>query len=168
MRLKRTSDRAAPANRVEPKSLEELNSEIASASPLVPGATCAVLGEAPVGAAAIALVGEQPCDQEDRQGRPCIEHAGLLIDRQALRRGAPYGKNLACFLPKTGKPDNCPAAMLMERTNRLQEIAHPVPALRATLAFCWSITIYWECASFAQRFRFSSHPRPWGRNGCTR
>lgn len=117
MRLKRTSDRAAPANRVEPKSLEELNSEIASASPLVPGATRAVLGEAPVGAA-IALVGEQPCDQEDRQGRPCIEPADLLIDRQALRSGAPHGKNLACFLPKTGKPDNCPAAMLMERTNR--------------------------------------------------
>src|SRR5213079_1032895 len=66
MRLKRASDDAARASRAEPKSLEELNAEIASVAPLVPGATRAVLGEGPVGAP-IALVGEQPGDQEDRQ-----------------------------------------------------------------------------------------------------
>ena len=36
MRLKRTPDEAA-ANRAEPKSLDELNAQIASAAPLVPG-----------------------------------------------------------------------------------------------------------------------------------
>jgi DNA polymerase len=48
MRLKRTPDEAA-AKRAEPKSLDELNAQIASAAPLVPGATRAVLGEARLG-----------------------------------------------------------------------------------------------------------------------
>jgi uracil-DNA glycosylase family protein len=85
MRLKRTSDEAA-AKRAEPKSLDELNAQIASAAPLVPGATRAVLGEGPV-AAAIALVGEQPGDQEDRQGRPFVGPAGLLLDRALTEAG---------------------------------------------------------------------------------
>ena len=85
MRLKRTSDEAA-AKRAEPKSLDELNAQIASAAPLVPGATRAVLGEGPVGAA-IALVGEQPGDQEDRQGRPFVGPAGLLLDRALTEAG---------------------------------------------------------------------------------
>src|SRR5204863_3549273 len=95
MRLKRTSDEAA-AKRAEPKSLDELNAEIASVAPLVPGATRAVLGEGPVGAP-IALVGEQPGDQEDRQGRPFVGPAGLLLDRAleeaGIDRGAVYVTN---------------------------------------------------------------------------
>ena len=97
MRLKRASDEAAAAaRRAEPKSLEELNAEIASVAPFVPGATRAVLGEGPVGAP-IALVGEQPGDQEDRQGRPFVGPAGLLLDRAleeaGIDRGAVYVTN---------------------------------------------------------------------------
>src|SRR5438105_9529729 len=86
MRLKRASDDAARASRAEPKSLEELNAEIASVAPLVPGATRAILGEGPVGAS-IAFVGEQPGDQEDRQGRPFVGPAGQLLDRAMSEAG---------------------------------------------------------------------------------
>src|SRR5256714_14946681 len=65
---------------VEPKTLDALNAMIAASKPLVPGATRAVLGEGPIGAA-VAFVGEQPGDQEDRQGRPFIGPAGQLLDR---------------------------------------------------------------------------------------
>ncbi|TNC12837.1 UdgX family uracil-DNA binding protein [Methylobacterium terricola] len=84
----------APAKRVparalaamaaqEPASLEALNAVIRASEPLVPGATQAVLGEGPLGAA-IAFVGEQPGDQEDLQGRPFVGPAGQLLAR-ALR-----------------------------------------------------------------------------------
>jgi uracil-DNA glycosylase len=62
-----------------PRTLEELNSLITSSKPLVAGATRAVLGEGPIGAH-IALVGEQPGDQEDMQGRPFV---GPAISTQA-------------------------------------------------------------------------------------
>src|SRR2546423_14081269 len=65
---------------VEPKTLDALNAMIAASKPLVPGATRAVLGEGPIGAA-IAFVGEQPGDQEDRQGRPFVGPAGYLLNR---------------------------------------------------------------------------------------
>jgi uracil-DNA glycosylase len=67
---------------VEPQTLDALNALIASSRPLVSGATRAVLGEGPIGAR-IAFVGEQPGDQEDRQGRPFVGPAGQLLD-QAL------------------------------------------------------------------------------------
>jgi uracil-DNA glycosylase len=64
--------------------------------PLVPGATQAVLGEGPVGAT-IAFVGEQPGDQEDRQGRPFVGPAGQLLSRAmaeaGIDRGASYLTN---------------------------------------------------------------------------
>jgi uracil-DNA glycosylase len=63
-----------------PASLEALNAEIAAAPPGVEGGTKAVLGEGPVGAA-IALVGEQPGDQEDLEGRPFVGPAGRLLDK---------------------------------------------------------------------------------------
>lgn len=66
----------------EPRTLEALNRLIAAAEPLVPGSDHAVLGEGPLGAA-IAFVGEQPGDQEDREGRPFVGPAGRLLD-QAL------------------------------------------------------------------------------------
>jgi uracil-DNA glycosylase len=86
MRVKRASDAAAAASRGKPQSLEELNAEIASAKPLVAGVSRAVLGEGPLGAP-IALVGEQPGDQEDRQGRPFVGPAGLLLDRALAEAG---------------------------------------------------------------------------------
>ena len=67
-------------------NLEELNAAIAASDPLVPGATRAVLGEGPQGAA-IAFVGEQPGDQEDRQGRPFVGPAGQLLDRALNEAG---------------------------------------------------------------------------------
>jgi DNA polymerase len=69
-----------PGEEAEPKSLAALNAIIAASKPPVPGATHAVLGEGPIGAS-IALVGEQPGDQEDRQGRPFVGPAGQLLDR---------------------------------------------------------------------------------------
>jgi DNA polymerase len=74
-----TRDRSALVD-VEPQTLEALNAQIASSKPLVPGATRAVLGEGPIGAL-IAFVGEQPGDQEDRQGKPFVGPAGQLLDR---------------------------------------------------------------------------------------
>ena len=70
----------------EPASLEALNAVIARSEPLVPGATQAVLGEGPVGAR-IAFVGEQPGDQEDRQGRPFVGPAGQLLSRALEEAG---------------------------------------------------------------------------------
>lgn len=64
----------------EVSSLAGLNAIIARAAPLVPGATQAVLGEGPEGAV-IAFVGEQPGDQEDKQGRPFVGPAGRMLDR---------------------------------------------------------------------------------------
>jgi len=69
-----------------PASLEALNRIIAAAEPLVPGATQAVLGEGPIGAA-IALVGEQPGDQEDAEGRPFVGPAGQLLSRALAEAG---------------------------------------------------------------------------------
>jgi uracil-DNA glycosylase len=58
----------------------------------VPGATRAVLGEGPVGAA-IAFVGEQPGDQEDLQGRPFVGPAGQLLDRALEEAGIDRGRS---------------------------------------------------------------------------
>ena len=65
--------------RREPTSLAELNKMIAAAKPMVHGGLKAVLGEGPIGAP-LALVGEQPGDQEDRQGHPFVGPAGRLLD----------------------------------------------------------------------------------------
>ncbi len=70
----------------DPKTLDELNALIAEAGPLVPGATQAVFGEGPLGAD-IAFVGEQPGDQEDRQGRPFVGPAGQLLTRALSEAG---------------------------------------------------------------------------------
>lgn len=87
MPLKRNPDKAVAALPDQaPKSLAELNRIIAASEPLVPGATRAVLGEGPVGAA-LAFVGEQPGDQEDLQGRPFVGPAGQLLDRAMAEAG---------------------------------------------------------------------------------
>ena len=70
----------------DPKTLKALNRLIAAAEPLVPGADHAVLGEGPEGAA-IAFVGEQPGDQEDREGRPFVGPAGKLLDQAMEEAG---------------------------------------------------------------------------------
>jgi uracil-DNA glycosylase family protein len=80
MTLKRRPTRDTADERIAPTTLDALNAILAASKPLVPGATRAVLGEGPVGAS-IAFVGEQPGDQEDRQGRPFVGPAGQLLDR---------------------------------------------------------------------------------------
>jgi uracil-DNA glycosylase len=69
-----------------PATLAELNDIISAAEPFVEGGTRAVLGEGPIGAR-IALVGEQPGDQEDLQGRPFVGPAGRLLDRALSAAG---------------------------------------------------------------------------------
>src|SRR3954470_14473283 len=86
MTEKNTQLRDKAQDQPEPKTLDALNSMIAASKPLVPGATHAVLGEGPVGAA-VAFVGEQPGDQEDRQGRPFVGPAGQLLDRAMAEAG---------------------------------------------------------------------------------
>jgi uracil-DNA glycosylase family protein len=72
----------------QPRTLAELNARSThlGSQPLVEGATQAVLGEGPVGAH-IALVGEQPGDQEDLRGRPFVGPAGKLLDRALEEAG---------------------------------------------------------------------------------
>jgi probable DNA metabolism protein len=97
MPTKRNPDKAvaAMANQ-EPKTLAALNRLIAESRPPPPFSPRAVLGEGPLGAA-IALVGEQPGDQEDLEGRPFIGPAGQLLDRAladaGIDRAATYVTN---------------------------------------------------------------------------
>lgn len=51
-------------------------------------ATQAVMGEGPEGAPAF-LVGEQPGDQEDREGRPFVGPAGRVLDEALAEAGLP-------------------------------------------------------------------------------
>ena len=69
-----------------PQTLEELNRLIAASEPLTPGATRAVLGEGPL-EPDVAFVGEQPGDQEEREGRPFIGPAGQLFDKALAEAG---------------------------------------------------------------------------------
>ncbi|CAO3433487.1 UdgX family uracil-DNA binding protein [Azospirillum argentinense] len=82
--------------RQAPESLADLNRLIQRSEPLVPGATQAVLGEGPEGAV-IAIVGEQPGDQEDRDGRPFVGPAGQLLtaalEEAGIDRGGLYLTN---------------------------------------------------------------------------
>lgn len=88
MHIKQINRQSAAVERDEapPETLSELNALISAAKPLVEGASRAVLGEGPVGAR-IALVGEQPGDQEDLQGRPFVGPAGKLLDRALEEAG---------------------------------------------------------------------------------
>jgi DNA polymerase len=75
----------------EPHSLAELNRMIEALPPLVAGADRAVPGEGPEGAA-IALVGEQPGDQEERAGRPFVGPAGQVLDQALAEAGIDRGE----------------------------------------------------------------------------
>jgi uracil-DNA glycosylase family protein len=63
------------------RSLAELKEEAGSctACPLFENATQTVFGEGPK-SARVVLVGEQPGDSEDREGRPFVGPAGQLLD----------------------------------------------------------------------------------------
>ena len=68
--------------------IESLRREAAScqACPLWKDATQTVFGEGPTDAK-IMFVGEQPGDREDREGRPFVGPAGLLLDRALAEAG---------------------------------------------------------------------------------
>ncbi len=74
-----------------PHSLAELNRMIAAAPPGVAGGTRAVPGEGPLHPD-LALVGEQPGDQEDLAGKPFVGPAGKLLDRALADAGIDRGK----------------------------------------------------------------------------
>jgi DNA polymerase len=74
-----------------PKSLADLNRQILESEPPTPFSPQAVLGEGPIDAA-IALVGEQPGDQEDLEGRPFMGPAGQLLDRALAEAGIARGE----------------------------------------------------------------------------
>lgn len=92
----RSSDAPRVAGVVDPATLHELNGLIAATPPFVEGGTRAVLGEGPLNAE-LAFVGEQPGDQEDKEGRPFVGPAGLLLDRAmhdaGIERSACYVTN---------------------------------------------------------------------------
>ncbi|WP_428030649.1 UdgX family uracil-DNA binding protein [Ancylobacter sp.] len=69
-----------------PASLAELNALISATPAFVSGGTRAVLGEGPPGAV-LALVGEQPGDQEDVEGRPFVGPAGQLLMKAMAEAG---------------------------------------------------------------------------------
>ena len=68
--------------------LDELGREAAScrACPLWKDATQTVFGEGPLNAD-VMFVGEQPGDREDREGRPFIGPARLLLDKAHIEAG---------------------------------------------------------------------------------
>ena len=61
------------------------------ACPLWENATQTVFGEGPPDAE-IMFVGEQPGDREDREGRPFVGPAGLLLDRALAEAGVDRGR----------------------------------------------------------------------------
>jgi uracil-DNA glycosylase len=67
------------------RSLSGLNRAL-RAAPIIAGAGRIVAGEGPIGAS-IALVGEQPGDQEDIEGRPFVGPAGRLLDAAMEQAG---------------------------------------------------------------------------------
>jgi DNA polymerase len=84
---KRNPDKAVTAMaEQEPQSLETLNRLITTLEPLSPGADRAVLGEGPLDPA-IAFIGEQPGDEEEREGRPFVGPAGQLLDEMLAEIG---------------------------------------------------------------------------------
>ena len=76
-----------PENPVfNPRSLVALNRRLLATPPPPSFSTRAVPGEGPIGAR-LALVGEQPGDQEDQAGRPFVGPAGAMLDRALAEAG---------------------------------------------------------------------------------
>jgi probable DNA metabolism protein len=85
----------------ETDDLEELKraAENCDACPFARNATQTVFGEGPANAAII-LLGEQPGDQEDREGRPFVGPAGLVLDRALKTAGVDRSK---CYVTNAVK-----------------------------------------------------------------
>jgi DNA polymerase len=76
-----------------PRSLVEARklAKTCTRCPLYKDATQTVFGEGPV-SAEVVLVGEQPGDQEDLQGRPFVGPAGKVLDRAMAEAGMERNK----------------------------------------------------------------------------
>src|SRR3954451_20728204 len=81
------------------RSIKALNSALMQAPTYIKGAGRIVPGQGPVGAA-IALVGEQPGDQEDLQGLPFVGPAGKVLDEGLAEAGIDRS---ACYLTNAVK-----------------------------------------------------------------
>lgn len=77
-----------------PASIKDLNRALSAcrACPLWRNATQAVAGEGPADEPLLALVGEQPGDQEDLAGKPFIGPAGKVLDRALEAAGIDRGE----------------------------------------------------------------------------
>lgn len=76
---------AAPPRTADWAELREA-ARTCTACPLYKSATCTVFGEGPV-KARVMFVGEQPGDQEDREGRAFVGPAGQLLNRALAAAG---------------------------------------------------------------------------------
>jgi uracil-DNA glycosylase len=81
------------------RSIKALNRALMQAPPYIKGAGRIVPGQGPV-RAAIALVGEQPGDQEDLQGLPFVGPAGKVLDQALAEAGIDRS---ACYLTNAVK-----------------------------------------------------------------
>lgn len=77
-----------PEGRPEPATLGDLYEQLAAVEAQGPGIGRFVPGEGREGAL-LAFVGEQPGDQEDREGRPFVGPAGKLLDQALEEAGIP-------------------------------------------------------------------------------
>jgi uracil-DNA glycosylase len=84
-------------------SWQELRDEAASCTRCEPyqRATQTVFGEGRTGAS-IALIGEQPGDQEDKQGHPFVGPAGRILDLALGETGIKGGGSLARAVARAG------------------------------------------------------------------
>lgn len=88
------ADTAPADDRNAEAALAALREELRGRNDLPPYAALAtqpVFGEGPIGAP-LMLVGEQPGDEEDRQGRPFVGPAGRLLDRALAEAGIERAK----------------------------------------------------------------------------
>ncbi|MGW5329557.1 UdgX family uracil-DNA binding protein [Streptomyces sp. NPDC004014] len=92
--------------------------------PLHRDATRTVFGEGEAGAR-VMLVGEQPGDQEDRQGRPFVGPAGRLLDRALAEAGLD---------PADAYVTNAVKRFKFTRSGPGKRRIHKAPSLRETTA----------------------------------
>lgn len=102
------------------------------ACPLYRNATQTVFGEGPAHASMV-LIGEQPGDQEDRQGLPFIGPAGKLLDRALEAAGIPRARTYVTNAVKHFKWRPVGKRRLHDKPNE-REIRACRPWLQAELA----------------------------------
>jgi uracil-DNA glycosylase len=117
---------AAPSSVAAGADLDELGLAAAGcrSCPLWEQATQTVFGEGPI-PARLMLVGEQPGDQEDRQGKPFVGPAGHILDRAFEAAGIDRERVFLTNVVKHFKwrPDPRSKRRLHERPSRAEVVA---------------------------------------------